>query len=263
MAAANSSGTRCTRRAYPAWWRPRRPGAGQTDQRSQQRMQGCPRSTSRCTGAASDSMSHRRACTARRSRARPRTMCWPWRAGGHEARERAGSSPLRRPRSTRSAPPRRPARRPPSPPGPAPAPGLEPRRSRRPGRTTPGHAGSRRAPIRDGGPADTARSSRRRSCRTPPRDRSRAPPTAPPRRRPAPRRGRLPAGRGGTAAVPAPVIADDRELVGQHVGKRVKVATITRRAHDQQHRRPGAPDLVVELGPVDGDLGIASCLDGL
>jgi hypothetical protein len=64
---------------------------------------------------------------------------------------------------------------------------------------------------------------------------------------------RLPPGRGEAAAVAAPVIVDDRELVGQDVGKRVKVATITRRAHDQEHRRPGAPDLVVQLGTVDGD----------
>jgi len=43
------------------------------------------------------------------------------------------------------------------------------------------------------------------------------------------RRGRLPAGRGGTAPVTAPVIADDRELVGQRVGERVEVAAVAGR----------------------------------
>ena len=125
---------------------------------------------------------------ARRSRARPRTTCWPWRAGAHEARAPAGSSrPRPRRCSTRSAPPRRTAHRP------AIASStsarhrvLEPRRSYRPERTTLVRAGSRRAPLRDVGPASTARRRRRCWCRRPRRDRSRAHPTAPPRRRPAP-----------------------------------------------------------------------------
>ena len=41
-----------------------------------------------------------------------------------------------------------------------------------------------------------------------------------------------------TAPVAAPVIADERELVGQHIRQRVEVAAISRRSHDQQHRRP-------------------------
>jgi hypothetical protein len=61
----------------------------------------------------------------------------------------------------------------------------------------------------------------------------------------------LPAGRGRAAPVAAPVIADDHELIGQQVGERVEMAAVPRRPHDQQDGRPRAPDLVIELGPVD------------
>jgi hypothetical protein len=65
------------------------------------------------------------------------------------------------------------------------------------------------------------------------------------------RRCGLPAGRGRAAPVAAPVIADDHELISQQVSERVEMAAIARRPHDQQDGRPGAPDLVIEFGPVD------------
>jgi hypothetical protein len=56
------------------------------------------------------------------------------------------------------------------------------------------------------------------------------------------RRGRLPAGRNGTTPVAAPVIADDRELIGMQIGQLDKVTSVARPSHDQQDRRPGTPD---------------------
>ena len=66
------------------------------------------------------------------------------------------------------------------------------------------------------------------------------------------RRGRPPAGRDGTTPVAAPVIGDNRELVGQQVGEFVEMAAVSCRSHDQQQGWPRSPDLVVQLGPVDG-----------
>ena len=65
---------------------------------------------------------------------------------------------------------------------------------------------------------------------------------------------RCPPGRAGTSAVPPPVIADDRELAGERAGKCLEVPGVAGEAHDEQHRRPAAAHLVVELGAVDLEL---------
>jgi hypothetical protein len=68
------------------------------------------------------------------------------------------------------------------------------------------------------------------------------------------RGGRCPAGGAGAASVPAPVVADDSELVGEQFGQRLDVPAVAGEAHDEQHRRAGASDLVVQLGAVDREL---------
>jgi hypothetical protein len=54
-------------------------------------------------------------------------------------------------------------------------------------------------------------------------------------------------------SVPTPVVGDDRELVAEDLSDRLENAAGAGRAHDQQHGRTAAADLVVELGAIDSD----------
>jgi hypothetical protein len=66
-------------------------------------------------------------------------------------------------------------------------------------------------------------------------------------------RGSGPPVRSGTAAIPAPVIGQHGELVSQQIGDLVEVPGVAGCSHDQQHRRPGAAHLVIDLGAIDVD----------
>lgn len=65
--------------------------------------------------------------------------------------------------------------------------------------------------------------------------------------------GGLPPAGAGAAGVAAPVVGDHGELVGEQVRDSVEVSGIAGRAGDEQHRRAGAPKLVVDLCPVHGN----------